>query len=133
VAYDLDRADWRSFRLDRLTGPTPLGARFRQRTLPAEDAASFVRRGMQQMPSSFDVEALVEAPPDVVRTRLGPWATVEDAQAGAARPAHAHRLPRLGRAGAGLGRRGVPRARPAGAGRAPGRLVEPLRPRRGAG
>ena len=85
VAYDLDRADWRSFRLDRLTGPTPLGARFRQRTLPAEDAAAFVRRGTSTLPSSFDVEAVVEAPPEVVGGRLGPWATVEDAPDGATR------------------------------------------------
>ena len=83
VAYDLDRADWRSFRLDRLTGPAPLGARFRQRTLPAEDAAAFVRRGTARMPASFDVEALVAAPPHVVRTRLGPWATAEQAPDGA--------------------------------------------------
>ena len=83
VAYDLDRADWRSFRLDRLTGPAPLGARFRQRTLPAEDAAAFVRRGTARMPASFDVEVLVAAPPHVVRTRLGPWATAEQAPDGA--------------------------------------------------
>ena len=85
VAYDLDRGDWRSFRLDRLTGPTPLGARFRQRTLPADDAASFVRRGMRSMPASFDVEAVVDAPSDVVRTRLGPWATAEDEPDGTTR------------------------------------------------
>ena len=85
VAYDLDRADWRSFRLDRLTGPVPLGARFRQRTLPAEDAAAFVRRGIGQQPASHDVEAVVAAPPDVVRTRLGAWATAEDDGAGATR------------------------------------------------
>jgi len=85
VAYDLDRGDWRSFRLDRLGRPTPLGARFRQRTLPTDDAAAFVRRGMSQMPSTFDVEARVQAPPHVVSTRLGPWATVEDAGDGTTR------------------------------------------------
>ena len=78
VAYDLDRADWRSFRLDRLTGPAPLGARFRQRTLPAQDAAAFVRRGIGQQPAGYDVEAVVDASADTVRTRLGPWATAED-------------------------------------------------------
>ena len=85
VAYDLDRADWRSFRLDRLTGPLPLGARFRQRTLPADDAAAFVRRGIGRQPASYDVEAVVEASPDTVRTRLGAWATAEDDGAGGAR------------------------------------------------
>ena len=34
VAYDLDRGDWRSFRVDRITAPTTTGARFRQRKLP---------------------------------------------------------------------------------------------------
>src|SRR5215469_2165577 len=35
VCYDLDRQDWRSFRLDRLAGPSGTGARFRPRELPA--------------------------------------------------------------------------------------------------
>jgi predicted DNA-binding transcriptional regulator YafY len=85
VAYDLDRHDWRSFRLDRLTGPAPTGERFRQRTLPAPDAATFVRRGTRDLPTSFDVEAVVQAPVDVVLTRLGHWATAEDAGEGATR------------------------------------------------
>ncbi len=85
VAYDLDRADWRSFRLDRLTAPTALGTRFRQRTLPATDAAAFVRRGIGGQPAHFDVEAVVEAPPEVVRNRLGTWATAEDDGHGATR------------------------------------------------
>ena len=85
VAYDLDRADWRSFRLDRLSAPSALGARFRQRTLPATDAAAFVRRGIGGLPASFDVEAVVEAPPEAVRNRLGTWATAEDDGHGATR------------------------------------------------
>ncbi|MGW6898167.1 helix-turn-helix transcriptional regulator [Streptomyces sp. NPDC054919] len=43
VAYDLDRHDWRSFRLHRLTGPTATGARFRPRLLPAEGAVAVVQ------------------------------------------------------------------------------------------
>ncbi len=85
VAYDLDRVDWRSFRLDRLTGPAPLGTRFRQREPPGGDAAAFVRQGTGHQAASFDVEALVQAPPDLVRTRLGPWATAEPARDGATR------------------------------------------------
>lgn len=41
VAWDLDRADWRTFRLDRLA-PQPGGARFTRRPLPAPDAPAFV-------------------------------------------------------------------------------------------
>ncbi|MGH8964439.1 MAG: helix-turn-helix transcriptional regulator, partial [Actinomycetes bacterium] len=48
VAYDLLRHDWRSFRLDRVVdgGARRTGARFRPRELPAEDAAAFVRSGI---------------------------------------------------------------------------------------
>jgi predicted DNA-binding transcriptional regulator YafY len=80
VAYDLTRNDWRSFRLDRVLGPPqPTGARFRPRTLPAADAAEFVRRGITSAaPQSWVVEAVVEAPAEVIRQRLGRWATVEE-------------------------------------------------------
>ncbi|KOX19425.1 transcriptional regulator [Saccharothrix sp. NRRL B-16348] len=42
VAWDLDRADWRTFRADRITPRTPTGPRFAPRDLPAEDVAAFV-------------------------------------------------------------------------------------------
>ncbi|MEU5760913.1 WYL domain-containing protein [Nocardia sp. NPDC047648] len=42
VAWDVDRADWRTFRVDRLTSPQPTGIRCAARALPAEDAAAFV-------------------------------------------------------------------------------------------
>jgi predicted DNA-binding transcriptional regulator YafY len=77
VAYDLGRQDWRSFRLDRLADPAPTGARFRPRELPAEDAAAFVRRGIEQLPQTREIEVLVRAPADVVERRLGAWSQVE--------------------------------------------------------
>ncbi|MFE4972282.1 helix-turn-helix transcriptional regulator [Kitasatospora sp. NPDC056651] len=76
VAYDLGRADWRSFRLDRLTAPTGSGDRFAPRPLPAGDAAEFVRAGLDAGPRSHRVEVLVEAPADHVRARVGRWGTV---------------------------------------------------------
>lgn len=42
AAWDLDREDWRLFRLDRLVPRTPTGPRFTPRDLPAGDARSFV-------------------------------------------------------------------------------------------
>ncbi|MFF0729373.1 helix-turn-helix transcriptional regulator [Streptomyces sp. NPDC004134] len=42
VAYDRDRADWRSFRVDRIDEPRPTGVRHPPRELPAADAAAFV-------------------------------------------------------------------------------------------
>jgi len=80
VAYDLTRHDWRSFRLDRLTGPRPTGARFRPRELPAEDAAAFVRTSTGT-PAAHTVRVLVHAPEARVRQAVGQWGTVEAAGA----------------------------------------------------
>jgi predicted DNA-binding transcriptional regulator YafY len=78
VCYDLDRQDWRSFRLDRLTGPRGTGARFRPRELPAADAAAFVQAGIGSVTAVYEVEALVDAPAAAVREGYGRWATVEE-------------------------------------------------------
>jgi predicted DNA-binding transcriptional regulator YafY len=82
VAYDLHRHDWRSFRLDRLTAPHRTGARFRPRELPADDAAAFVRGRLRNLPTSYEVEVLVDAPAEVVRGRLGRWVGVEEVDDG---------------------------------------------------
>jgi predicted DNA-binding transcriptional regulator YafY len=85
VAYDLTRGDWRSFRLDRMERPRPTGARFAQRRLPADDAVAFVRAGLGAPTGTRTVEALVDAPAERVRQRLGRWAAVESDGAGHSR------------------------------------------------
>ncbi|MDH2429449.1 WYL domain-containing protein [Sphaerisporangium sp. TRM90804] len=42
VAWDLEREDWRTFRVDRITPRTPTGPRFTPRELPGGDVAAFV-------------------------------------------------------------------------------------------
>ncbi|MGW4203662.1 helix-turn-helix transcriptional regulator [Streptomyces sp. NPDC004726] len=42
VAWDLDREDWRTFRVDRIRPRTPTGPRFAPRVLPGGDVATFV-------------------------------------------------------------------------------------------
>jgi len=78
VAYDLTRHGWRSFRLDRLTGPRPTGARFLPRKLPAEDAVAFVHTSVGA-PAAHTVRVLVHAPEARVRQMVGQWGTVEPA------------------------------------------------------
>ena len=79
VAYDLQRQDWRSFRLDRLAQPRNTGARFTPRKLPAKDAAAFVRAGIANIPGlSHSVEVVIHASAASVRTSVGQWATVEE-------------------------------------------------------
>lgn len=77
VAWDLDRGDWRSFRVDRLTGPAPTGARFRPRDLPGGDPVAWLRSRLAAIPNRYDVSALVESPAEALRAVVGHWATVE--------------------------------------------------------
>jgi predicted DNA-binding transcriptional regulator YafY len=76
VAYDLGRHDWRSFRLDRLAHARGDGSRFRQRELPAADAAAFVRAGIRTVHAVWEVAAVLDAPAADVQARLGRWASV---------------------------------------------------------
>jgi len=85
VGYDLDRLDWRSYRIDRLSEPQGTGARFRPRALPATDAAAFVRAGIDTVQAVYDVEVLVDAPAAAVRQRIGRWSTVDAAGPGRCR------------------------------------------------
>jgi predicted DNA-binding transcriptional regulator YafY len=85
VGYDLDRQDWRSYRADRVDGPRGTGARFAARALPAADAAAFVRAGISTVRAVYTAEALVDAPADAVRERIGQWSVVRDAGDGRCR------------------------------------------------
>ena len=76
AAYDLDRHDWRSFRLDRIEDPSGTGDRFRPREVPGGDAAAFVRSRVSGPSASYDVEAVVEASAEVVGRRVGRWSRV---------------------------------------------------------
>lgn len=84
VAYDVERGDWRSFRVDRMSSPTPTGARFRQRELPGGDAAEFVRSGLRSIPTRHHVVVNVSAPPATVAATVGPWGTVRSLDDGRA-------------------------------------------------
>lgn len=75
VAWDLDRQDWRCFRLDRMTGPRATTITFRPRTVPGEDPASFVQQGFRGR-ESYEGRAVVAAPEADVTAQLGRYATV---------------------------------------------------------
>lgn len=75
VAWDLDRTDWRTFRLDRITEPRPTGRHFDPRTLPAPDPATHVTRSIASIPSTYHVEVVIGAPVQTVQDILGRWGT----------------------------------------------------------
>lgn len=78
VCYDRDRHDWRSFRVDRMTGAELTGTRFRQRDLPAEDALAFVRSGIRSIPREHDVRVRFDAALTDVRAVVGRWAELSE-------------------------------------------------------
>ncbi|MEI2775997.1 MAG: WYL domain-containing protein [Tetrasphaera sp.] len=78
VAYDLDRGDWRSFRLDRLTDPAGSRSLFRRREVPGGDAAAYVRRGLSERDAEHRLVAVVTAPAAEVEAKIGRWVEVTD-------------------------------------------------------
>ena len=67
AAWDVRRADWRTFRLDRLTDAKLAGVRFTPRPLPGGDAATFVARSLGDLPRPFTAAVLVQAGLDEVQ------------------------------------------------------------------
>ncbi|RRQ77159.1 transcriptional regulator [Streptomyces griseofuscus] len=70
VAYDLDRADWRTFRVDRVSEPFATGARFEQRELPRGSAAEYLRQSIQQWQEAYTFEVRFAASAAEVAERL---------------------------------------------------------------
>jgi predicted DNA-binding transcriptional regulator YafY len=71
VAYDLDRAGWRIFRVDRVDAPQPTGARATPRELPAPDAAAYVTDTLYSGVPVHTAVATLHAPVERVRGRIG--------------------------------------------------------------
>ena len=80
VAWDLDRDDWRTFRVDRITPKPPHGPRFVPRDPPAEDLAAYVSRGVSTR--AYATHALVRllAPLEEAVQRISPSAGVLEAE-----------------------------------------------------
>lgn len=70
VAYDIDRDDWRTFRVDRVSSPFATGARFVPRELPTGDAAEYIRRSMWRGQPSYAIDVTFEAPAETIATRF---------------------------------------------------------------
>ena len=75
LAWDLDRGDWRTFRVDRIQGPLgPPGARFTPRRLPSDDAAAYVSQSISSAPYRYQARILIRAPLAAVARRSSPAA-----------------------------------------------------------
>lgn len=72
LAWDVERGDWRTFRLDRLTSPTPTGPRFEPREAPEPDIGRYTSIGISTDAYRYRGRFTVRAPAEVVAERIGP-------------------------------------------------------------
>ncbi|WP_067139263.1 helix-turn-helix transcriptional regulator [Microtetraspora malaysiensis] len=83
LAFDLDRAGWRTFRVDRLTPRVPTGPRFTPRDLPDGDVADYVSGRVSAAAWRYRARVTVHAPAEVVADRISAAVgTVEAVDAG---------------------------------------------------
>lgn len=82
VAWDNDRHDWRTFRVDRMAPRAPTGPRFAPRELPDQDVADFVQQGVGTAVWRFRARVLIHAPAEYVQARLPIPTTPEPVEGG---------------------------------------------------
>ncbi|MEU5265433.1 YafY family protein [Amycolatopsis sp. NPDC021455] len=71
VAYDLDRADWRIFRVDRVRDAEATGGRVTPRQPPAADLAAYVLDRFYDLLPTFRAVAVLAEPAARIAPRLG--------------------------------------------------------------
>lgn len=69
VAWDRDRDDWRTFRVDRMRPRTPIGPRFAPRPLPHDDIAQYLVESFGRMSWPCRARVVMHAPASWV----SPW------------------------------------------------------------
>jgi predicted DNA-binding transcriptional regulator YafY len=72
VAWDVDRGDWRTFRVDRLSPRVPTGPRFVPRDPPDGDVAGYVARGIGAAIWRHQARVRLHAPAAEITARIGP-------------------------------------------------------------
>ncbi|RJL35660.1 helix-turn-helix transcriptional regulator [Bailinhaonella thermotolerans] len=86
VAFDLDRADWRTFRLDRIGEVLATGVRVPRRELPGGvDAATWVARSLTG--GTVQARLRLHAPLEQARRLVPPWQGVLEPDPGSGRRA----------------------------------------------
>lgn len=72
VAWDVEREDWRTFRVDRIEPRTPTGPRFPPREPPGGDMAAYVSRRVSAAAWRHHARVTVHAPASAVAERINP-------------------------------------------------------------
>jgi predicted DNA-binding transcriptional regulator YafY len=70
LAWDLDRDDWRVFRVDRMVAHAPTGARFRPRVISEDIVVEYVVRRVSKAVWKYRARVLVHAPAAEVAEKI---------------------------------------------------------------
>lgn len=70
VGWDLDRADWRTYRVDRMRPRIPTGPRFTPRQPPDLDLAGYLSRGMSSAAYRYQARITLHAPVEAAAERI---------------------------------------------------------------
>ncbi|HEU0165445.1 MAG TPA: YafY family protein [Thermomicrobiales bacterium] len=79
VAWDDDRTDWRTFRVDRIARLDPTGLRFGDRDLPEGNITTYVARNVARAGWRYTARFRVQAAAEVVLDRINPAVGIVEA------------------------------------------------------
>lgn len=75
LVWDLDRGDWRTFRVDRMSAVFNTRVYFTERELPTGDAAEFIEAALSSLVSAKEkADVIIDLPLERMREYFGVWA-----------------------------------------------------------
>jgi predicted DNA-binding transcriptional regulator YafY len=78
VAFDVERDDWRTFRVDRIEPPLSTDRRFTPRKLPARDVGAYVAAAVSAARDRYQAQIVLHGPLAQLRRRVPPsYGTLE--------------------------------------------------------
>jgi predicted DNA-binding transcriptional regulator YafY len=72
VAWDSDRTDWRTFRLDRIDAPAPTGNSFLPRSSPDDDVGAYVTKGVASRAHRVRARVTLLVSAEALKDRIPP-------------------------------------------------------------
>jgi predicted DNA-binding transcriptional regulator YafY len=72
IAWDLERADWRTYRMDRLTPRIPTGPRFTPREAPDIDLGAYLSRGVSTAVYRYHARVTVHVAAEAAAEQIPP-------------------------------------------------------------
>jgi predicted DNA-binding transcriptional regulator YafY len=78
VSFDLERDDWRVFRVDRIAKALPTGAHYQPREMPESDPAAFLASKLYSLLPTYEAVVVVDLPAAKVPPHLGTVEPIDD-------------------------------------------------------